>query len=282
MKSQAQSPVFDAKLFLPVNEGTSSIILPCSNAAAVTEKYLPDEKRSKATTHQWKLSLPWTHGLLLSTTPICKSQSQIHGFIRTCPPKTNSRGSIMWHLLSNAHKPWQTHSFLATLKTFTYASHLSQTTAGKNSDFLLKTQLSFYFKSLPGNVLSSKCYTIRGLNSLEGNTDFYNRKKYCNANMKHHIHSEDIFHTSSSQWKRTMKLKLENTNKIQLNNKPLHSTKVKMTVTQSCPTLQARILEWVAYPFSSGSSRPKNRTRVSCISSRFFTNWAIREALIDF
>ena len=39
-----------------------------------------------------------------------------------------------------------------------------------------------------------------------------------------------------------------------------------------------RILEWVAYPFSSGSSRPRNRTRVSCIADRFFTNWAIREA----
>ena len=39
-----------------------------------------------------------------------------------------------------------------------------------------------------------------------------------------------------------------------------------------------RILEWVAYPFSSGSSRPKNQTRVSCIAGRFFTNWAIRQA----
>ena len=33
-----------------------------------------------------------------------------------------------------------------------------------------------------------------------------------------------------------------------------------------------RILEWVAYPFSSGSSRPRNRTGVSCIAGRFFTN----------
>ena len=40
-----------------------------------------------------------------------------------------------------------------------------------------------------------------------------------------------------------------------------------------------RILEWVAYPFSSGSSQPRNRTRVSCIAGWFFTNWAIREAL---
>ena len=39
-----------------------------------------------------------------------------------------------------------------------------------------------------------------------------------------------------------------------------------------------RILEWVAYPFSSISSWPKNQTVVSCVVGRFFTNWAIREA----
>ena len=38
-----------------------------------------------------------------------------------------------------------------------------------------------------------------------------------------------------------------------------------------------RILEWVVYPFSSGSSWPRNWTGVSCIAGRFFTNWAIRE-----
>ena len=42
--------------------------------------------------------------------------------------------------------------------------------------------------------------------------------------------------------------------------------------------LQARILEWVAIPFSRGSHQPRNRTRVSCIAGGFFTNWAIREA----
>ena len=35
--------------------------------------------------------------------------------------------------------------------------------------------------------------------------------------------------------------------------------------------LQARILEWVAYPSSRGSSWPSNLTRVSCIAGRFFT-----------
>ena len=32
-----------------------------------------------------------------------------------------------------------------------------------------------------------------------------------------------------------------------------------------------RILQWVAYPFCSGSSRPRNRTRVSCTGGGFFT-----------
>ena len=42
-----------------------------------------------------------------------------------------------------------------------------------------------------------------------------------------------------------------------------------------------RILEWVAYPFSRGSSWPRNRTGISCIAGRFFTNWAFSEALTD-
>ena len=40
-------------------------------------------------------------------------------------------------------------------------------------------------------------------------------------------------------------------------------------------------MEWVAYPFSRESSCPRNQTGVSCIAGRFFTNWAIREALIS-
>ena len=40
-----------------------------------------------------------------------------------------------------------------------------------------------------------------------------------------------------------------------------------------------RILGWVAYPFSSGSSWPRNQSGVSCIAGGFFTNWATREAL---
>ena len=40
---------------------------------------------------------------------------------------------------------------------------------------------------------------------------------------------------------------------------------------------QARIPEWVAIPFSRGSSWPKDWTQVSCITGRFFTIWATRE-----
>ena len=65
----------------------------------------------------------------------------------------------------------------------------------------------------------------------------------------------------------------------------------EVKVAQSCPTLcdpvdyspwnlQARILEWVAFSFSRGSSQPRNRTQVSCIAGGFFTSWATREAQI--
>ena len=61
-------------------------------------------------------------------------------------------------------------------------------------------------------------------------------------------------------------------------------------VGQLCPTLcgsmdytvhgilQARILEWVAFPFSMGFSQPRDQTQVSHIVGRFFTSGATREA----
>ena len=44
--------------------------------------------------------------------------------------------------------------------------------------------------------------------------------------------------------------------------------------------LQARILEWVAFPFSRESSQPRDQTQVSHIAGGFFTSWATREAHI--
>ena len=68
----------------------------------------------------------------------------------------------------------------------------------------------------------------------------------------------------------------------------------KVKVAQSCPTLcnsmdytdlgilQARILEWVAFPFSRGSSQPRDRTQVSRIAGGFFTSWATKEGSGNF
>ena len=42
--------------------------------------------------------------------------------------------------------------------------------------------------------------------------------------------------------------------------------------------LQARILEWVVFPFSRRSSQLRDWMQVSCIAGRFFTSWATREA----
>ena len=38
------------------------------------------------------------------------------------------------------------------------------------------------------------------------------------------------------------------------------------------PQGSPRILEWLAYPFTRGTSRPCNRTGVSCVAGRFFTS----------
>ena len=42
--------------------------------------------------------------------------------------------------------------------------------------------------------------------------------------------------------------------------------------------LQARILEWVVFPFSRGSFQLKDQTQVSHIAGGFSTSWATREA----
>ena len=47
--------------------------------------------------------------------------------------------------------------------------------------------------------------------------------------------------------------------------------KLKVEVVH-CKILQARILEWVAFPFSRRSSQPRDRTQVFHIAGRFFTS----------
>ena len=42
--------------------------------------------------------------------------------------------------------------------------------------------------------------------------------------------------------------------------------------------LQARILEWVAFPSSRGSFQPRDQTQVSRVAGGFFTSWVARVA----
>ena len=79
---------------------------------------------------------------------------------------------------------------------------------------------------------------------------------------------------------------------LQAHSSPIHNGQnmestemsMKVKVTLLCPTLcdpvdytvhgilQARILEWVAFPFSRGSSQPRDQTQVSRIAGGFFTS----------
>ena len=71
---------------------------------------------------------------------------------------------------------------------------------------------------------------------------------------------------------------------MKLNSHALFQQASEVKVAQSCLTLcdtmdytvhgilQARILEWVAVPFSRGFSQPRDRTQVSRIAGRLFTS----------
>ena len=75
--------------------------------------------------------------------------------------------------------------------------------------------------------------------------------------------------------------------------KTRNRTTLKVKAIQSCQSLcdpkdfrvhgllQARILEWVAFPFSRESSQLRNWTQVSYIAGRFFTSWATSEVQED-
>ena len=52
---------------------------------------------------------------------------------------------------------------------------------------------------------------------------------------------------------------------------------VTLQVPLSMGILQARILEWIAMPYSRESYRPGDWSQVSCVAGRFFTIWATRE-----
>ena len=82
--------------------------------------------------------------------------------------------------------------------------------------------------------------------------------------------------------KQTKSDTLQHYKRIQSLHDKISKVKVKVKVVQLCLTLPPHgVLEWVAFSFSRGSSQPRNWTGVSCIAGGFFTNWAMREAVIS-
>ena len=119
------------------------------------------------------------------------------------------------------------------------------------------------------------------------------------------LHSEiqtselELWHTWTCVFKFLVKKKHfgQEKNQYAIDPKGMKGMKVKeMIVAQLCLTLwdpmdcslpgssvlgllQARILEWLAIPFSRGSSQPRDRSSVSCtscVTGRFFSIWATR------
>ena len=88
---------------------------------------------------------------------------------------------------------------------------------------------------------------------------------------------------------------MQTTTWMNFKNIVISKKKVNVLITRSCLTLcdfmdckppgssvhgilQARILEWVAIPFSGGFYPLRDQTQVSCIAGRFFIVLAVREA----
>ena len=108
--------------------------------------------------------------------------------------------------------------------------------------------------------------------------------------------STDVCYNMADPWKYSAKWKKPDTKGHMLCCESIYIKCLKWSeVAQSCPTLcnpmdcsppgssvhailQARILEWVAISFSSGSFRPRDWTQVSHIAGRCFNLWATREA----
>ena len=57
------------------------------------------------------------------------------------------------------------------------------------------------------------------------------------------------------------------------------SSALRADSLSSAPTGKPRILEWVTYPFSRGTSQHRDQIWVSCIAGGFLTSWATQEAV---
>ena len=118
-------------------------------------------------------------------------------------------------------------------------------------------------------------------------------KSLTNHTLPNHTHQDPSCFNCYSHWPKARAFLHPNLHDAGQEKKDLYLG-MKVKVTQSCLTpcnpmdytvqgiLQARILEYSsipeAFPFSRGSSQPRDWTQVSHIAGGFFTSWATREA----
>ena len=134
-----------------------------------------------------------------------------------------------------------------------------------------------------GGLVSQLCPTLSTPWTVTGQAPRCMDSPSKNNGLGCHFHLQGIFPTQG------LSPGLLHCRKIWATREALRgSTEVK--VAQSCQTLcnpmdwifhgilQARILERVAFPFSRGSSQPRDRTQVSHIAGGFFTSSATRKA----
>ena len=165
--------------------------------------------------------------------------------------------------------------------------------------YAIWNSLCFFFYKLPAHALCPFYHWNTGLfwhrftTKLRGRTEI-SHVTFAPTHMYHyHHHSTDwlfFFFLTRNE----TSLKLDKPSKsivnLRVSSWCVHfmKKKVKVLVTQSCPTLrhpmdgstpgssvhrllQARLLEWAAILCSGGSSRPRDSTWISCFAGRFFT-----------
>ena len=150
------------------------------------------------------------------------------------------------------------------LKFYSYLYNVSSCEGSFKNKVLIFNRETFFFFIL--QITTETLYSERDWNEIKKDNMFYN------------IQIRQCFPIC---WRNVLQTK----KKDSTGEKYLRNTEIlqcRRFLSQLSHKGIPRILEWVAYPFSSRSSQRRNWTGVSCIAGKFFTNWAIREAHITY
>ena len=166
----------------------------------------------------------------------------------------------------------------------------------RNECWLLKPVSPWYFCNISLNTLRQLIWEINQLWSKYDPLNIFICFLYFSETLLRH--GKEFFKTSNhkdKEWGHTQQH--QNLEVWKINERSLNvpvprvrgpPKRKESKVTQSCPTLcdpkdcslpgssvhgifQARVLEWVAIPFSRGSSQPRDQTHASHIAGRCFT-----------